>query len=119
MSPYARTRRCNEAEVAALVEYLRFCFGGQSIPAPEEEAHRVVFRSASPHEAHDAIEALVLVHPWRPSPHQVAQRIRAQRRAAAPEPEVPYDEPDPSAASRWLAHCRRVLSEAVPRRPHA
>lgn len=106
MSAYATDEECEK-----FLEFLRYSFGGFPLSDVEAHAYRVVFRSGTKAEVRRAIEELIVVTQHRPSPNDVAVRLRLLRRRDEPAPE-PFPEPSPDVAAKWIARCRETLRKA-------
>jgi hypothetical protein len=100
----------NSDEALAALGYLRSAFGGWPIPEAEERAHLRLFRTCTRAELVQAIDELVRVSDRRPSPNDIAQRVRRVRRSARSAPAPPPDQETP-----WLAtpEGKRAMNELL------
>lgn len=70
---------CTSEQAISALGYLRQAFGGFSIPEQEERAHLRLFGTCTPSELQEAFDELVTVTNRRPSPNEVAQRVKQVR----------------------------------------
>lgn len=102
-------QRCTSEQATAAVGYLARCWGGFSIPDDEKRAFLRLFTHYPPAVVSRAIDDLVRASDRRPSPADLASKLRPMRPSV---PDTRNTEPIPEVDPEHVSAQVRAIKEA-------